>query len=195
MLPLDAHPDDTLELPFGAIAVGLAAVAAAEEAQAVGSEAATGGQEAEEEARVVALAERQQTLLAQLGDVESAPLAFDAAGIPSESTHALALLLTARRATELEHSTTCELVAHARGPGAQSHHAERARSALHAVASEALAQVQSALSASAASTDDGLLHEDEKSRFDAVAWEYCETRRELLERAVYAMGHEGPRCV
>ena len=67
--------DDSLALPFGAIAVGLAAVAEAEDEDEdeLGEEAAA------------LLGVEQQRLLAQLGDVEEAGLRFEADGAPHDA--------------------------------------------------------------------------------------------------------------
>ena len=67
--------DDSLALPFGAIAVGLAAVAEAEDEDEdeLGEEAAA------------LLGVEQQRLLAQLGDVEESGLRFEADGAPHDA--------------------------------------------------------------------------------------------------------------
>ena len=168
-LPGD-ETSDSVNLPFGAIAIGLGAV----ESTADGA-----SQPSAEDA--VALGTRQQLLLAELGDIETAGLTFEADGSPSESTHALALLLTAQAPTELARPTTAELVTHATDAGASSPHALRARCALCAVATEASQQVRAALADSAVAADAG---------FEAEARRYCETRAEILERASQRMGRE-----
>ncbi|KAL1522519.1 hypothetical protein AB1Y20_017506 [Prymnesium parvum] len=158
VLPLDEHPHDTLELPFGAIAVGVAAVGAQKEAAS------------EEEALKLLLA--QQRLLAQLGDVEAGGLVFDVQGSPANGTFALALILTARSEAELARGSVSSLVADMKGEGASSCHARRARQALHAVASAALDELSSALGLDGHDGDD----------FAKAAYAYCLTRRKILQR-------------
>ena len=168
---LRPHPHDRLVLPLGAIAVGLAAVAAAEEEDAGGEGDEDGG-----EAEAAALGAAQQRLLAQLGDVEAAGLSFGADGAPRDETLALALVLTARRAAELTPATPAELVAAARrADGGASAAAQRARCALRTVATEALEQVVVAMGAA----DGG----GRSGGFEEAARLYCESRREILERA------------
>ena len=170
VLPLDVHQRETCELPFGAIAVGLAAVqaaATAEEEQPLSNDL------------VDALGRRQQALLSQLGDVEAAGLAFDAEGTPTEPTLALALVLTAQEPAELAPSTVAELVAEASGAGAQSGLTARARLALRAVAAEALGHLDAALAEDAAAEDAG---------FEAVAHAYCLSRRQVLAQACEVLG-------
>ena len=184
---LRPHPHDRLVLPLGAIAVGLAAVAAAEEEEARGEDREQsdegGGEDGGEDggaAEAAALGAAQQRLLAQLGDVEAAGLAFGADGTPLDETLALALVLTARRAADLAPAAApLELVAAARGAdGGASAAARRARCALHAVAAEALEQVAVAIDAGGGGgTGSG------GGGFDEAAGLYCESRRGILERA------------
>ena len=181
VLPSPAElPDDTLELPFGAIAVGLGAVEAAEAAEAAGVAA-----EDDE-----ALAVRQQTLLGQLGDVEAAGLTFTADGEPSDATLALAMVLTARSLAELPHPTTEALLVDARQDAEsasdkvrpQRRLVARARLALRAVAAEALMQVDAALPTETTTED----YDAEEADFEAVAVAFCRSRRDILARASVA---------
>ena len=174
---LRPHPHDRLVLPLGAIAVGLAAVAAAEEDDAGGEGDEDGGA-----AEAAALGAAQQRLLAQLGDVEAAGLSFGADGAPLDETLALALVLTARRAADLAPAAPAELVAAARGAdGGASAAALRARCALHAVAAEALEQVVVAMDAAGDGGGGG--GSSCSNGFEEAADLFCESRREILERA------------
>jgi hypothetical protein len=185
VLPPDRGSLDSLELPFGAIAVGMQAIAGAEgEASAVG--AADGGAGAAEattsegDHRILLL--RQQQLLAELGDIERAGLVFAADGAPNEATHALALILAARRSGELPPGLSAsDLVASARAgtapkAAAAGELALRARRALHAVVRVALEE----LLAGAAGDPRA---EVGAVGFEAAARDFCETRRVILERA------------
>lgn len=70
---------DQLELPFGAIAIGIAALqAAANKGGTVGEAADEGSRDDDVEAML--LGSRQQALLAQLGDVERTGLVFGVDG-------------------------------------------------------------------------------------------------------------------
>ena len=185
VLPPDRGSSDSLELPFGAIAIGMQAIAGAEgEASAVG--AADGGAGAAEattsegDHRILLL--RQQQLLAELGDIERAGLVFAADGAPNEATHALALILAARRSGELPPGLSAsDLVASARAgtapkAAAAGELALRARRALHAVVRVALEE----LLAGAAGDPRA---EVGAEGFEAAARDFCETRRVILERA------------
>ena len=177
---LRPHPHDRLVLPLGAIAVGLAAVAAVEEDDTGGEDDEQSSEDGGEDggaAEAAALGAAQQRLLAQLGDVEAAGLSFGADGAPLDETLALVLVLTARRASDLAPASPVELVAAARGgaDGGASAAARRARCALHAVAAEALEQVTVAMDAAGGGGGDG--------GFDEAAGLYCASRREILERA------------
>lgn len=185
VLPPDHGTSDSLELPFGAIAIGMQAIAGAEgEASAVG--AADGGAGAAEattsegDHRILLL--RQQQLLAELGDIERAGLVFAADGAPNEATHALALILAARRSGELPPGLSAsDLVASARAgtapkAAAAGELALRARRALHAVVRVALEE----LLAGAAGDPQA---EVGAVGFEAAARDFCETRRVILERA------------
>jgi len=185
VLPPDRGSLDSLELPFGAIAIGMQAIAGAEgEASAVG--AADGGAGAAEattsegDHRILLL--RQQQLLAELGDIERAGLVFAADGAPNEATHALALILAARRSGELPPGLSAsDLVASARAgtapkAAAAGELALRARRALHAVVRVALEE----LLAGAAGDPRA---EVRAVGFEAAARDFCETRRVILERA------------
>lgn len=185
VLPPDHGSLDSLELPFGAIAIGMQAIAGAEgEASAVG--AADGGAGAAEattsdgDHRILLL--RQQQLLAELGDIERAGLVFAADGAPNEATHALALILAARRSGELPPGLSAsDLVASARAgtapkAAAAGELALRARRALHAVVRVALEE----LLAGAAGDPRA---EVGAVGFEAAARDFCETRRVILERA------------
>lgn len=167
---------DTVELPFGAVAVGLRAIGEeGEEEEEVGEGAGEGREEEEEEG---VLASRQATLLAQLGDVEAAGLVFGHDGLPDERTLALALVLASRAAEDLDHATPTELVSCCRGERAASPHARRARRLLLAVAAEALHEVDRALAARSQTAPPG-----DADGFEEVARAFCGTRRALLELA------------
>lgn len=179
VLPPDRGSSDSLELPFGAIAIGMQAIAGAEgEASAVG--AAAEATTSEGDHRILLL--RQQQLLAELGDIERAGLVFAADGAPNEATHALALILAARRSRELPLGLSAsDLVASARAgtapkAAAAGELALRARRALHAVVRVALEE----LLAGAAGDPRA---EVRAVGFEAAALDFCETRRVILERA------------
>ena len=53
------------------------------------------------------LERRKTRLLNELGDIDAAGLVFNADGSPSPSTFALSLVLTARRAAELDFAPLC----------------------------------------------------------------------------------------
>ena len=187
VLPPDSDSSDSLELPLGAIAIGMQALAAAEdEASAVG--AADGGAGAAEATtsegdRILLL--RQQQLLAELGDIEHAGLVFAADGAPNEATHALALILAARRSGDLPPNLSAsDLVASARAgtapkEAAAGELAMRARRALHAVVRVALEELLAGASAGAAAGGAA----QAAAGFEAAARDFCETRRVILERA------------
>ena len=158
----DRH-DDELNLPFGAIAVGLEAAANAYD------EDAKSPSDAAEEA-FGGVNYHQARLLRQLGDVESSGLVFLATGKPSPATFALALILTARRPAELaEAKAVDELVA-----SCGKAHAARANTALGACAKAALEELDKRRVPSSEGLDG----------FDAAADAFCETRRKILSRAV-----------
>ena len=187
VLPPDSGSSDSLELPLGAIAIGMQALAAAEdEASAVG--AADGGAGAAEATtsegdRILLL--RQEQLLAELGDIEHAGLVFAADGAPNEATHALALILAARRSGDLPPNLSAsDLVASARAgtapkEAAAGELAMRARRALHAVVRVALEELLAGASAGAAAGGAA----QAAAGFEAAARDFCETRRVILERA------------
>lgn len=174
---LEDHPHDTLELPFGAILVGLAAV----EDAGPGGESGTGRSAAsaeKDESELDKLAARQQALLAELGDVEEAGIVFHGDGTPADETYAVALVLTARASSELQDLTIAELVRAAKtAPAAPA--PTRARLALRAVVSETLDQVRAALSVELQGGD-----ADHAHGFEAEARAYCRSRRAILERAM-----------
>ena len=155
---------DTLELPFGAISIGIQAALEA-----------GGAEEAEEleEEEVEELSLRQQELLSTLGDIESVGLRFNSDGRPTDATRALTLIVTAASPADVEYESTEKLL-EATELAAATPPAARARCALHAIATEALAQVRTALAEGEAEAAEG---------FDAVAREYCLTRCAILERA------------
>ena len=177
---LEDHPHDTLELPFGAIMVGLAAVEDAE----TGGDGARGtadpslALEDGGQGELARLAARQQALLAEIGDLEETGIVFQADGAPTDETLAAALVLTAQESSELDDGTTADLVRAAKAKPAAPGPA-RARLALKAVVSEALEQVKSALDGDLEGGTDG-----GGPGFEAEARAYCGTRLAILERAV-----------
>ena len=86
---------------------------------------------------------RRARLLEELGDLEAAGLVFQHDGMPSPSTQGIALVLTARRAVELDFATVAELVA-ASESGSEPSHAVRARLALSTVVESTLAEMEAA---------------------------------------------------
>ena len=106
--------------------------------------------------------------------MEAAGLTFNVDGRPSDATHALALILTAQQAADLDQATTTELVAKSVAAVASSRHAIRARRVLHTLVIEALDQAAQCMNEN---NDDG------SNGFEAVAHAYCQTRVTILERA------------
>lgn len=116
-----------LRLPLSALSVGLAAAAE------LGTPWVP--------AAAPELESRKALLTEQLGDYEAEGLVFLADGSPKPETLALVLVLTARRADELEYSHWNELVA-ASESGAHPNLAARASCILSTVVSEALAEME-----------------------------------------------------
>ena len=86
---------------------------------------------------------RRARLLGELGDIEAAGLVFEEDGAPSSATIGLALVLTARRAVELDFPSVADLVA-AHESGADPLHAARARLSLSTVVESTLKEMEAA---------------------------------------------------
>lgn len=86
---------------------------------------------------------RRTTLLGELGDIEAAGLVFREDGSPSPSTLGLALVMTARLASELDFPLIADLV-EASNNGTNPAHANRASCALEAVVTSTLAEMEEA---------------------------------------------------
>jgi len=133
-----------LRLPLAALSAGLTAAtehAAGQEMKELGAGAVVDVRalEADEEE----LDGRKAKLLSELGDIEAAGLIFQEDGAPSPSTLGLALVLTARRAAELDFPVVADLV-EASEVGTYPAHTDRARLALGTVVSETLAEMEAA---------------------------------------------------
>lgn len=138
-------PEPGLTLPLAALSAGLTAAIESAAAQEMKELAATAEKvdlkalELDEEE----LEGRRSRLLGELGDIESAGLVFLQDGAPSHSTLGLALVLTARRAAELDHPSVADLVA-ASESGVEPALVARARLALATVVSQTLAEMEAA---------------------------------------------------
>lgn len=86
---------------------------------------------------------RKAKLLSELGDIQEAGLVFQSDGAPSSSTMAVALVLTARHAAELDFASIDDLVA-ASEKDEHTAHASRAQLALATAVSETLAEMEAA---------------------------------------------------
>ena len=141
--------EDGLKLPISSLRVGLSAAfefAADQEFKEMAASGENAGRvlnlralELDEEE----LEGRRARLLEELGDLEAAGLVFQHDGAPSPSTQGIALLLTARRAVELDFATVAELV-EASESGSETSHAVRARLALSTVVESTLAEMEAA---------------------------------------------------
>ena len=138
-----ATEDGGLQLPLAALSAGLtAATESAVEIEMVDL-AATGGTvdlralELDEEA----LDGHRSRLLAELGDIEAAGVVFQTDGVPTPSTLGIALVLTARKASELDVPSMADLLATNESGGA---HAARANLALATVVNDTLAAMEAA---------------------------------------------------
>lgn len=146
--------DSVLRLPLSALASGLNAAEAAGIKDDVQDLSALGGVvdlralELDEEE----LEGRRATLLTELGDVEATGLVFEQDGAPSTSTFGVALVLTARRAVELDFPLIKDLVAAASEAGTQSAHTARAELALAKAVSTTLEEMEAAEQFTDAST-------------------------------------------
>ena len=133
-----------LQLPLSGFTAGLAAAtefAAEIEMKDMGAEKPAidlRALESDEEE----LSGHRSRLLAELGDIDAAGLVFQVDGTPSASTLGLALVLTARRSSELSaYPSVAELVA---AVGEKSPHAARASLALATVVNDTLAEMEAA---------------------------------------------------
>ena len=184
-------PGDRLNLPLGAIAVGLsAAVQAAEKAEAAAAADSNGRGASVRELEVdeEELGGHQARLLSELGDVDAAGLVFHRDGTPSAATHGLVLCLTARKAAELNYPSIEALIA----SSVKDHpeHSSRANLALSTVASAAIEEIDGAMSAwvdveraQGTQSEGG----EALSSFEAAARDYCRSRRAILGRARAAL--------
>ena len=148
---LGCHPvssmaaESAIKLPLSALSAGItAAIESAAEQEMKDLAAANGNADL----RALELDEeelegRKTRLLNELGDIDAAGLVFNADGSPSPSTFALSLVLTARRAAELDFASVSELVASSEG-GNHASHASRARLALATAVSDTLAEMEAA---------------------------------------------------
>jgi hypothetical protein len=104
--------DGGLRLPLSSLSAGLTAATEVAVQHEMAELEASGGSpdlralEADEEE----LCGRRAQLLDELGDTETAGLVFQTDGMPSASTLGLALVLTARRAAELDFTSVADLV-------------------------------------------------------------------------------------
>lgn len=185
-------PGDRLNLPLGAIAVGLsAAVQAAEKAEAAAAADSNGRGASVRELEVdeEELGGHQARLLSELGDVDAAGLVFHRDGTPSAATHGLVLCLTARKAAELNYPSIEALIA----SSVKDHpeHSSRANLALSTVASAAIEEIDGAMSAWVdVERAQGTIQSEggeALSSFEAAARDYCRSRRAILGRARAAL--------
>ena len=145
--------DNGLRLPLSALSAGLEAAEAAAVEQDMNRIAALGGAV---DLRALELDEEELKglkawLLDELGDVEAAGLVFEPDGAPSAATLGVTLVLTARRAVELDFPSIADLVA-ASESGAHAAHSARADLALATVVSTILEEMEAAELFSDAST-------------------------------------------
>ena len=191
---MEEIPGDRLNLPLGAIAVGLsAAVQAAEKAEAAAAADGNGRGASVRELEVdeEELGGHQARLLSELGDVDAAGLVFHGDGTPSAATHGLVLCLTARKAAELNYPSIEALIT----SSVKDHpeHSSRANLALSTVASAAIEEMDGAMSAwvdvERAAAQGTIQSEggEALSSFEAAARDYCRSRRAILGRARAAL--------
>lgn len=136
-------PKNELQLPLGALSAGLtAAIEAAVELEARDFAKATPdlrALELEEEE----LEGHKSRLLTELGDIQTTGLVFQSDGTPSASTLGIALVLTARRVSELDVPSVADLISSRQG-GNHSAHLARADLALATAVSDTLAEMEAA---------------------------------------------------
>ena len=135
--------DNTLTLPLRALSAGL--TAAIELGVEQDAKVLAAGDRRLVDLRALELDEeelegRKSKLLGELGDIEASGLVFQSDGAPTPSTLAVALVLTARHAAELDFPSIADLV----GSDAHPAHASRAQLALSTVVSETLAEMEAA---------------------------------------------------